>query len=425
MAKDLPGNWDLIPLKDISEVIQYGYTASAKSNPLGPKFLRITDIVPLNIDWESVPYCEIAPEKVGKYLLNDGDIVIARTGATTGYAKQIKNQQRSVFASYLVRVRLKREVDNRYVGMIVESDLYKRYIKTNIGGSAQPNANAKVLTSFQVPLPPLHIQKKIASIIAAYDDLIENNLRRIDILEEMAQNLYREWFVKFRFPGHDKVRFVDSFLGKIPEEWDMVPMEDVCARITDGAHRSPKTVEVGYPMASVKDMYGLGLDIENCRRISEVEFMNLVRNDCRMKKNDVLIAKDGSYLKHCFVVEKDLDVALLSSIAMLRPNERIRPHILAMTLREPYVKTRMKGYVSGAALPRIILKEFRKFIIVVPPIELQNEWAEYAEPMIELCWRLIDRNKNLLCSRDLILPRLISGELDVSDLNIAVSEEVI
>src|SRR5690606_17254227 len=109
----------------------------------------------------------------------------------------------------------------------------------------------------------------------------------------------------------------------------------------------------GYPMASVKDMHDWGLNIDTCRRISEEEFQELVRNDCKVREGDVLIAKDGSYLKHCFVVEKDLDVALLSSIAMLRPNARIRSHLLALTLLEPRTKERMKGYVSGAALPRI------------------------------------------------------------------------
>jgi type I restriction enzyme S subunit len=410
--------WQSVVLRDLCEVVQYGYTASATDKPVGPKFLRITDIVPETIDWSCVPYCEIDPQKLDKYLLRRGDIVIARTGATTGYAKYIRNAPEVVFASYLVRIRLRDNVDNRYAGYVVESSDYKRFIQATWGGAAQPNANAQVLTSYEMPLPPLPTQHKIASILSAYDNLIENNLRRINILEEMAQNLYREWFVKFRFPGHEKVQMVDSPLGKIPEEWEVVPLEDICSRITDGAHRSPKTVDIGYPMASVKDMHDLGINVDTCRKISEEDFKKLVRNDCKMLKNDVLIAKDGSYLKHCFVVEKDIDVSLLSSIAMLRPNERIRPHVLAMILRDSKVKTRMKGYVSGAALPRIILKEFRKFEIVLPPFELQKEWAGYAEQMIELCFRLIKKNTTLRRTRDLLLPKLISGELDVSDLDI-------
>jgi type I restriction enzyme S subunit len=271
-------------------------------------------------------------------------------------------------------------------------------------------------------MPPLQTQRKVADILSAYDDLIENNLQRIKILEEMAQNLYREWFVKFRFPGHQHARLVNSILGPIPKGWEVVTMESVCSRITDGAHRSPATTATGYPMASVKDMHEWGVNIDTCRKIGEEDYRDLVRNDCKMRQGDVLIAKDGSYLKHCFVVEKDLDVALLSSIAMLRPNERIQPHILARILLEPKTKERMKGYVSGVALPRIILKEFRGFQIILPPISIQERWAVCAEPMINLCWRFIDKNANLRRTRDLLLPKLISGELDVSDLDIAAHE---
>jgi type I restriction enzyme S subunit len=176
-------------------------------------------------------------------------------------------------------------------------------------------------------------------------------------------------------------------------------------------------------MASVKDMHNWGINVETCRTISEEEFQNLVRNDCKMRKDDVLIAKDGSYLKHCFVVERDLDVVLLSSIAILRPNKKINPHVLAMTLRDPNMKTRMTGFVSGAALPRIILQAFRRFQIVLPHIALQERWAAAAEPMIQLCWRLLNANANLRHSRNLLLPKLISGEVDVSELDIAIPKE--
>ena len=329
----------------------------------------------------SIAYCQ------GKFWASDNTIVA-----------QSKNQQHDIrFLNYL---------------------LLHMNLNRWAGGAAQPLLTQTVLKGVEAPIPLPEIQRKIGSILSAYDDLIENNLRRIKILEEMAQTLYREWFVKFRFPSHEKIRMVDSSLGKIPEEWEVVPLEDVCSRITDGAHRSPKTVDIGYPMASVKDMHDWGINVDTCRKISEEEFKNLVHNDCKMLKNDVLIAKDGSYLKHCFVVEKHIDVSLLSSIAMLRPNERIRPHVLAMTLKDSNIKNRMKGYVSGAALPRIILKEFRKFEIVLPPFDLQKEWAGYAEPMIELCLRLIKKNTTLRRSRDLLLPKLISGELDVSDLDI-------
>src|SRR6185503_9157744 len=101
----------------------------------------------------------------------------------------------------------------------------------------------------------LPVQRRIADILSAYDDLIENNQRRIKILEEMSRSLYREWFVRFRFPGFEKIKMVNSVLGSIPQGWKVETLEGVCDRITDGSHWSPKSVLDGFPMASVKDMH--------------------------------------------------------------------------------------------------------------------------------------------------------------------------
>ena len=103
------------------------------------------------------------------------------------------------------------------------------------GGAAQPLMTQTVIKEIELPHPDISIQQKIASILSAYDDLIENNTRRIQILEEMAQLIYREWFVNFRFPGHEKVRFVNSELGKIPEGWEVVQLGEVLESIESGS----------------------------------------------------------------------------------------------------------------------------------------------------------------------------------------------
>ena len=122
--------WDRVILREICDSVNYGYTASAKPEPIGPKFLRITDIVPNRIDWSAVPHCKITEKNLSKYLLEKGDVVIARTGATTGYAKRIRTDHKAVFASYLVRIRVNSKYDSRYVGFVVESDEYKRLYPT-------------------------------------------------------------------------------------------------------------------------------------------------------------------------------------------------------------------------------------------------------------------------------------------------------
>ena len=106
-----------------------------------------------------------------------------------------------------------------------------KWITNQAVGATMPNLNTSILRSVPLRFPPLPTQRKIAAILSAYDDLIENNLQRIKILEEMAQNLYREWFVKFRFPGHEKARFADSSLGRVPEGWEVIKVSSLLEAI--------------------------------------------------------------------------------------------------------------------------------------------------------------------------------------------------
>jgi type I restriction enzyme S subunit len=162
----IPNGWSVGSLRDLCESVDYGFTASATKEPIGPKFLRITDIVPDFIDWRSVPHCPPPDKNPQKYRLLEGDIVVARTGATTGYAKRLnKRHPECIFASYLVRLRIKPEYSNHMIGLLVESDDYKRFIKANLGGAAQPQANAQVLTSMPIAIPPSAIQMDFSKIV--------------------------------------------------------------------------------------------------------------------------------------------------------------------------------------------------------------------------------------------------------------------
>ena len=193
--------WSNVTLRDISKSIVYGYTASAQFEPIGPKFLRITDIVG-GLDWNKVPFCEIALNDYKKYKLEIGDIVIARTGATTGTTEIIKEDKSAVFASYLIRFRVDQIIaDPFFIGYVLKSNSWKEFIKSSIGGSAQPGINANVLSRFDLLLPPLPIQHRIVEILSALDDKIELNRQTNATLEAIAQAIFKEWFVDFNFPG--------------------------------------------------------------------------------------------------------------------------------------------------------------------------------------------------------------------------------
>lgn len=163
----------------------------------------------------------------------------------------------------------------------------------------------------------------------------------------------------------------------MPDGWKEYKLENVCIKITDGAHHSPRSVDFGYPMASVKDMTNFGFNLDICRHISKEDFEKLVRNDCKPLKNDVLIAKDGnSYLQTVLVMKEEIDLVILSSIAILRPNTKlIAPEFLKYYLCSPYIKESVKnGHGSGSAIPRVVLKDFKSIQIKIP-VSVQEQKA--------------------------------------------------
>jgi type I restriction enzyme S subunit len=417
--------WQKLTLSDVCLRVGDGAHQSPASVEDGLPMASVKDLTPSGI---TIDTCRrISAEDFGRLARQGcnpqaGDVLIAKDGATAlDTVCEIKAPLEVVLLSSVAILRPdKTKVLPSFLKSFLDAAPTRSYMKNAFTtGAAIPRVVLKDFKRVVIHLPPLDEQAKICGIICAYDDLIENNTRRIQILERMAQALYREWFVNLRFPGHAKVKLVPSRLGPIPESWEVVSIEEVCERVTDGSHSSPKSVDEGLPMASSKDMHEWGFTLATCRFISREDFNQLVRSDCKPKKNDILITKDGAnYLKRIFVNRAEQEIVLLSSIAILRPNSRINTHLLAATLRSPENKTRLKNCVTGAAIPRIILKDFKRFQFVLPSRLVQTEWAKLCEPMAELCWRLVDKNQNLRRTRDLLLPKLISGALDVSKLDI-------
>jgi type I restriction enzyme S subunit len=423
MPTPLKSKWPFVRLGDVAE-FRNGVNYSKANFGKGVRVIGVSDFQN-NVKASFGELEEINPAGVVRkeHYLRDGDILFVRSNGNRdliGRNMFVENPPEEVtHSAFSIRLRfVRRDCLPRFYAYVLRSPLFRQSLSLHGGGTNISNLNQDILGRLQVPFPPRPIQHQIASILSAYDDLIENNTRRIKILEQMAQMVYREWFVYFRYPGHAVSKMIDSSLGRIPNTWRVEPLEALCTRITDGSHWSPATVESGRPMASSKDMHPWGLTMSTCRAISDDDFDDLVRNDCKPLEGDVLITKDGAnFLKFCFAVERDMDVVILSSIALLRPNPRLLSSLyLSLCLTDPAIKTRLSGRVSGVAIPRIVLKDFRSFGIAVPPISLQAEFDHIVGPIAQLCRKLTDKNTNLRGTRDFLLPKLVSGEVGVDQL---------
>jgi hypothetical protein len=171
----VPKGWTASTIKEQASSIQYGLTQSASVARIGPHFLRITDIQGGRVDWSTVPFCKVTPEEHERYRLKVGDILVARTGASTGENIYLVNAPDSVFASYLVRFQFADPAVARFVGAFMRSRAYFDYVAGCLGGSAQPNASAQVLAGARIILPPLEIMRQFADIVAPLDKRIVAN----------------------------------------------------------------------------------------------------------------------------------------------------------------------------------------------------------------------------------------------------------
>jgi len=202
-------------------------------------------------DVDCVPASLLNP-KLEKFLICNGDVMVAMTGATAGKVGMLRSTQQFLLNQRIAKL-VPVDVHQQFFWCVVSSDEYQERFFKLADGAAQPNMSGSQIEGVEIPFPPLPTQRKIAAILSAYDDLIENNLRRIKILEEMAQNLYREWFVKFRFPGHQHARFIDSALGQISEDWKIVSISDLAIIHRGQSYKGTELVdEGGRPFINLK-----------------------------------------------------------------------------------------------------------------------------------------------------------------------------
>jgi type I restriction enzyme S subunit len=198
---DLPEGWAWARVGQIADSIEYGYTASAEEEEVGPKFLRITDIQNSVVDWDKVPYCRIDENRKHRYLLREGDLVFARTGATVGKSYLIrKHVPEAVFASYLIRIRSYRDISSKFLYSFFQSAFYWRQITESQVGIGQPNVNGAKLAQIVFPLPPFHEQQLIVSEIERRFSVADEVEKVVDQSLKQAERL-RQSILKRAFEG--------------------------------------------------------------------------------------------------------------------------------------------------------------------------------------------------------------------------------
>jgi type I restriction enzyme, S subunit len=289
-------------------------------------------------------------------------------------------------------------LDSKYLYYWLIAPQGKAQLQTAVIGSAQPAFTISALKNMSIELPSVFHQSKVVAILSAYDDLIENNTRRIEILEEMARSLYREWFVNFRFPGHEKSRVVDSPLGKIPEGWNVCNLGEISLNFD--RFRKPLSSMERQHRKGIYPYYGAAKIFDYI-------------DDYIFDGTYLLMAEDGS------VITPDQHPVLQYATGRFWANNHthilqgaspVSTEFLYFSLRD----FNISGFITGAAQPKITQANLNRIQILVPDESLLGKFNNIALDFQNKVVLLQKKNEILGKTRDLLLSKLISGEIDVS-----------
>ncbi len=365
---------------------------------------------------ETHPHCTLYTtdsKKEGK----TGDLIFC-VRASTGrmnWADRLYSLGRGVCS-----IRGETPLDTKFIRYCIEWKLNE--LLNLASGSIFSHLTKDTIRNFPIPYP--ESRHKIAAILSPYDDLIENNTRRIKILEEMAQIIYRQWFIEFQFPGHENVPMVESELGLIPQEWEVKELGEVVSEIIDYRGKTPKKLggdwsESGIMALSAMNVkQGRLVNLEKAKFVSEELYKKWMKSE--VEKNDILMTSEAP-LGEAYCLAEKKKICLSQRLFCIRANPNIiKPSVLFYAIRSPAIQNQLHARATGTTVAGIRQSALRKISVLIPPLQLQSKAESVLGTLISTRETLDKKNINLRQTRDLLLPRLISGELDVSELNIDI-----
>jgi type I restriction enzyme S subunit len=409
-----------VKLKEVCDRITVGHVGpmADRYTPDGIPFLRSQNIAPFRLSIEDIKFVPREfHEKLRKSALHPGDVAVVRTGYP-GTACVIPDTFEELNCADLVVITPSAELNPYFLAAIFNSAWGMASVAGNLVGVAQQHFNVGAAKELEVALPTRAVQDRIAGILSAYDELIENSQRRGKILEAMARALYREWFVHFRFPGHESVPRVPSPLGDIPQGWEVASLGEHLAALESG--KRPKggirDVDDGVPSIGAENINGIGQHYFAGEKFVPREFFQEMRKGI-VRDRDVAIYKDGAYIgKSSYFRDgfPHVECCVNEHVFLLRSSGvRLRQNVLYLWLQEPDTVQTIRSKNANAAQPGINQQTVNGLVLAIPDSKTAANFDRLVEPLFAEIINLAKRIQNLRRTRDLLLPRLLSGQIDV------------
>jgi type I restriction enzyme S subunit len=349
------------------------------------------------------------------YVLNEGDLIIAMTEQAEGLLGSSAIIPRSGLYLHnqrlgLVQIRDKKQTDPKFIYYLFNSKPVRQQIRASASGvkirHTAPSRIGEVKT--RVPLFP--VQQRIAGILSAYDGLIENNLRRIRILEEMARNLYREWFVLYRFSGSEKLQRAESQFGTVPVGW-VLPFADHVDFKEGPGLRNWQYRDFGIPFLNIRTLVDNDIDLTKVQFLDQKEVETKYQHFL-LKEGDHVVSSSGTIGRIVTIRAEHLPLVLNTSIIRMRPNgKRMGRWLLKHFLLSDLFQNQAKSFAIGAAQANFGPIHLKQMLILAPSENICLEYERLVEPLELTIMMLAREINNLRKTRDLLLPRLLSGEL--------------
>ena len=373
----------------------------------GMKVINGTNILPDgSIDISNTDKYIAQSEFEGRYrhfAVDEGDIVLSSSGTLGKVGRITADHLPLMMNTSVIRFRTKDPsiLDDGYLFAFMRSPQFQALIRTFAVGGVQQNFGPVHLKQIEMPVPALHQQQRIADILSAYDDLIENNRRRMALLEEAARQLYREWFVRLRFPDHEHTRITNG----VPEGWEKKTLGHLCKEV--GETIKPDALDPGTPYIGLEHMPRRSISLSDWGTAEQV-----TSTKHRFREGEFLFGKIRPYFHKVGIAF--VDGITSADAIVIRPLESALCGFVLMTVSsDPFVAVTAQTMKEGSKMPRADWKQMQAYSVSLPTADLLGSFESAIQAIVEQLRTLTFMNRELREARDLLLPRLMSGEITV------------
>ena len=346
-------------------------------------------------------------DRLVRHVMHEGDIVFSRRGDVTRRAYITADEDGWLCGTGCLLLRLNHpDCDNRYLAKFFGLHETRSFLIQHAVGATMPNLNQGILGSVPVRLPPKWQQERVVEVLSAYDDLIENNRRRIQLLEQASRLLYKEWFIHLRFPGHEHVKITDG----VPEGWERKSLSEIAEfRLGKMLDQKKNRGDLMPYLANVNVRWG-EFDFDGLR---EMRFEQHELERFGLKHGDIVMCEGGEPGRCAIWKEQIPGMMIQKALHRIRPHQDLDHRFLYYSLLHKGKSGRLAMLFTGATIKHLPREKLAKVEIEIPPTLLTNLFLEQAGPIevqIDLLQTGIRRASE---ARDLLLPRLMNGEIQV------------